>query len=221
MRRYRLEPFLKIIMKILERNKAIELRKRGGTFNEILREIPVSKGSLSYWLRDIKLTRKQLARIEYKNELIKDNFIRFNELRKKQSEDNKRIVVNYAIKEIECISERELKLIGIALYWAEGYNKDSSWETVSFTNSNPEMIKLIMAWFRLICKVSDGKFRIRIQGHALEKIKESEKYWSQITNIPLVQFTKPYIRISPTSKKKMGNVIPYKRMGKRNNGAIV
>lgn len=196
-------------MKILERYKAIKLRKQGKTLSEILKEIPVSKGSLSYWLRDIKLTSEQLTKIRYKNDKIKEKFIKFNELKRKKSEENKKAIVCNAMREINNVSERELKLIGMALYWAEGYNKNSSWKTVSFTNSDPGMIKLMMKWFREICKVPDNKFRIRIQCHGIEKVKESEEYWSRITDIPLLQFTKPYIRISPTSKKKMGNLSPH------------
>ena len=57
-----------IIMKVLERNKAIKLRRQGKTFREIIREVvPVSKGSLSCWLRGIELNSNQLRRIEYKN----------------------------------------------------------------------------------------------------------------------------------------------------------
>lgn len=195
-------------MRTLEKNKAIELRRQGKTFGEILKEIAVSKGSLSYWLREIKLTEEQLARIKYKNDKIKEKFIKFNELRKKQSEENKKTIINKALEEMDMISERELKLIGIALYWAEGY-KSSIWKTVNFTNSDPEMITLMMKWFRVICRVSDNKFRIRIQCHGKGRIKTSKKYWSRITGIPETQFTKPYIRISPTSKKKMGNLSPY------------
>lgn len=197
-------------MKILERNRAIDLRKQGKTLGEILKEIPVSKSSLSYWLRDINLTNEQLARIRYKNDKIKEKFIKFNELRRKESEENKKTISCNATKEINSlsVSERELKLIGIALYWAEGY-KGSVWKTVGFTNSDPEMVKLIMRWFRVICKVPDNKFRIRIQCHDVEKVNESEEHWSKITTIPLTQFTKAYIRISPTSKKKMGNLSPY------------
>lgn len=195
-------------MKILERNKAISLRRQGKTFNEILQEIAVSKSSLSYWLRSIELTDAQVARICYKNDKIKDKFIRYNALKKKQADERKGNILNNSSKEISTISERELKLIGIALYWAEGY-EGSRWKSVCFTNSDPEMIKLMMRWFRIVCKVDDTKFRIRIQCHGAERVKKAEKYWSGITALPATQFIKPYIRISPTSKKKMGNLAPY------------
>lgn len=195
-------------MKVLEKNRAIELRKEGKTYTEIQNCLPVSKSFLSYWLRNIKLTNEQLSRIRYKNEKIKLKFIKFNELKRKRAERYKRVISCSAAEEINDLSERELKLVGIALYWAEGY-KRSRWASVSFTNSDPEMIKLMIRWFRVICETPDNKFRIRIQCHGIKKADEAEKYWSRITAIPLTQFTKPYIRISPSSKKKVGDLSPY------------
>ena len=195
-------------MKTLEKKRAISLRKQGKTFGEISEEISVSQGSLSHWLKDISLTKEQLARIQYKNDKIKDKFIKYNVLKKRLAEDRKKVIENNAVKEINSISQQDLKLIGIALYWAEGY-KSGTWNSVSFTNSDPNMIMLMMTWFRLICEVPEYKFRIRIQCYGLEKIKASQEYWSKITNIPISQFTKPYTRISPTSKGKVGNLAPY------------
>ncbi|MFA5157438.1 MAG: hypothetical protein WC532_08685 [Candidatus Omnitrophota bacterium] len=113
-------------MKIIERNRAIELRKQGKTFREIAREIPISRGSLSYWLRGIVLTPEQIARIQYKNAEVKKKFIAFNELKNRVSEDNKRNISGAASREIDKITQRELKFIGIALYWAEGYKSPAS-----------------------------------------------------------------------------------------------
>lgn len=47
--------------------------------------------------------------------------------------------------------------MGAALYWAEGYN--ASRNAIVFANTDPHMIKLIMLFFREICKVPEGKFR--------------------------------------------------------------
>lgn len=194
-------------MKILERNKVIALRKQGKTFGEILREVSVSRGSLSYWLRGVTLTPMQLSRIKYKNEIIKDKFIKFNELRKIQAGQEKESIVNNAIREVSPLSLKELKLVGIALYWAEGY-KGRACRGVEFTNADPAMIRLMMRWFREICSVRETQFRIRLQLHKTKDIAKIQDYWAEITQVPLVQFTKPYIKTSPTSKKKVGNLIP-------------
>lgn len=47
-----------------ERLRATELRKKGMSYKQILKEVNVSKSSLSVWLRDIKLTKKQQEQID-------------------------------------------------------------------------------------------------------------------------------------------------------------
>ena len=193
-------------MKVLERDKAIELRRQGKTFSEILKEIPVSKGSLSYWLKGIRLTPEQLTRIEYKNEKIKAKFIEFNQLRRLQSERKKGVITNAATREIGILSKRELKLLGIALYWAEGHKSGA--RSADFVNTDPAMIKLMMRWFREICEVKEEQFRIRISIHNPAVAEKARVYWSEITRLPLAQFTKIYTKLSPTSKRKVGKLAP-------------
>ena len=54
---------------IAERELAILLRKQGKTFPEIQKELRtgVSKGVLSYWFQDLKLTPVQRKRIDEQN----------------------------------------------------------------------------------------------------------------------------------------------------------
>lgn len=71
------------------------------------------------------------------------------------------------------------------------------------------MIKLIMRWFREICKVPESKLRLRVQLHDPKRLEIVEKYWSDLTGIPPGQITAPLLRISKTSRKKRGNILPY------------
>jgi hypothetical protein len=73
---------------------------------------------------------------------------------------NKRIieqnrVIEQARGEIGRITKRELWLIGIALYWAEGgKEKDTSIGSgVRFSNSDPRMILLFIRWLRVCADV--------------------------------------------------------------------
>lgn len=195
-------------MKVEEKEKAFKLRKTGWTYREILNRIPVSKGSLSYWLRDIELTNNQKRRIYNKNLDIRRKFVEYNDLKRKKAISEKEEAFKTASKEIDSLSKQELKLIGIALYWAEGYKTDMA-KSVEFANSDPNMIRLIMRWFREICNVSNGKFRIRIQIHNAGNIDKAIEFWSLNTGVSSKQFTKPYIKISPTSKGKSENLLPY------------
>lgn len=67
-------------------------------------------------MRRIKLTDKQLRRIKYKNGKIKRKFIEFNVEKKKQAEESKKTIIQDAIKEIDGITVRGPRLIGMALY---------------------------------------------------------------------------------------------------------
>lgn len=195
-------------MKIIEKEKALSLRRQGMTFSEILKEIPVSKGSLSYWLRDVSLTADQLRRVQYKNERIKGKFIEYNLAKQKKAKENRASIFNNAVNEIGNLSKKELKLIGIALYWAEGY-KAHACATVDFTNSDPAMVELMTRWLREICGVSEYRFRVRLQVHDASKKEKAIVHWSKVTKIPVTQFTKPYMKTSPSSKNKTEKSLPY------------
>lgn len=92
--------------------------------------------------------------------------------------------------------ERQLKLAGTMLYWAEGAkgNEKNGNCTVDLANSNPSMVKLFLSFLRDICGIDEKRLRCFLYCHANQDIDGVKKYWSSITNIPLGQFTKPYIR---------------------------
>ena len=50
--------------KVRERQLAIKLRKKGLSYNEIRKQVPLAKSTLSYWCRDIILTLDQIERLQ-------------------------------------------------------------------------------------------------------------------------------------------------------------
>ena len=123
-----------------------------------------------------------------------------------KNEQNKRqIIINKAKKDIIKISLKELKLIGIMLYWGEG---GKTGRVVRLANSDPEIIKIMMRFFREICNVPENKFNGHIHTFAHANINKTEKYWSKITRIPKKQFYKTYIKPSSASLQKR-NTLPF------------
>ena len=80
---------------------------------------------------------------------------------------------------------------------------------VEFVNADPAMMVLIMRWFRVCCRVSEGKFRARVQLHDLTQRGAAEQFWSSLTAIPLLQFTRPILKLSSSSQRKQGNRLLY------------
>lgn len=187
-------------MKFKEKIKAQKLRRKGFSYREILKQMKVSKASLSIWLREIELTDDQKNRLLNKSErAIYDVAKRKVAARIKKTKD----IMESGIKEVRLLKNNPLFLVGLALYWAEGAK--NSTESVKFVNSDEKMIVLIMRWLREICKVPEKKFRIHIHMHSLHCKNNIIEHWSKITDISKKQFYKPYIK--PTSLGQRKNIL--------------
>jgi len=177
-----------MIEKIKEKKRAIQLRKRGLSYSEIIKRLPVTKTSLSLWLKDIRLTRAQQNRLRKKS-LTKLNLgaERKREKRLLKTEQIK----EGAIKEIGKISKREFWLIGIALYWAEGskQKKYNPSVRVIFGNSDSKMVRFYLKWLKNFCNIKDEDINFSIYLHETANGKRAQRYWSKITNFPLNRFS--------------------------------
>lgn len=178
-------------MKFEEREKAIKLRKKGLSYNEILKKVPVAKSTLSLWLRYVGLAKKQKQRLTKKKLAAA---LRGSIKRKNQRLVITRKIKNKAISEIKKISKRELQLIGIALYWAEGskQKEHNVSQDVRLGNSDSKMIKVFIKWLSEICGISkeDIGFRIFLHKTAESRMPEIKKYWSNVTGFPIDKFQK-------------------------------
>ncbi|MDP2864360.1 MAG: hypothetical protein Q8N73_01715 [bacterium] len=185
-------------MKFKEKIKAISLRKLGKSYSEIHKKVRVSKSTLSLWLRGIRLTPEQIGELKGRQK----TGYRGGEGNRRKRIERTRQVISGAKKEAKYLFKNPLFLPGLMLYWAEGDKSDDK-ERVKFSNSDPAMIKFMMGWFRKICKVPEEKFRVALNIHTLHCRKDVENYWSKITQVPLNQFQKTYIK--PTSLKHRRN----------------
>ena len=78
------------------------------------------------------------------------------------------------------------------LYWAEGSKRGKN--TVDFANSDPKMIQLFLHFFRSIYQINENKLRVLLYCYANQPVPILIEYWSNVTGIPIGQFTKPYVR---------------------------
>ena len=186
-------------MKLKEKNLALNLRKQGWSMNEIKDKLRVSKSSISLWVRNIKLTDDQKRALSQKG-LTKESIERRRATRLSRENARRQIIVDAAREEIDTLSELELKLIGVALYWAEGGKTNRG--SVQLSNGDPRIIRLMMKFFKKICKVPKEKFRAHIHIHPHLNIKKAENYWSSISSIPLNQFYKTYSKPNKASQNK-------------------
>ena len=190
-------------MKKDKRDEARALRKVGFSISEIRDKLLVSKSSVSIWVRDVKLEEAQLIKISEKmSSRIVVEKRRMTRLARESSKRQK--IIDLAKKQINKITFRELWLIGVMLYRAEGGKTQRS--LVRFSNGDPEMIKIMMKFFRKICKVPEYKFRCYLHIHPHLDYILAEKHWSKITKVNLKQFFKTYRKMNVASKNKKDNL---------------
>ena len=186
-------------MKLKEKMEAIRLRQEGKSYSEILRKVHVSKSTLSLWLRDVFLSEKQKERLYVT--LRRKNAYKGAKAQQEKRVIKTKIIISSAKKEAKHFFHNPLFLSGLMLYWAEG-GKSEDDGLVAFSNSDTSMIKLIMRWFRIVCKVPEHKFRVCVHMHTLHCRKDLERYWSRVTIVPLERFHKSQIKQTSLKHRK-------------------
>lgn len=176
-------------MKFKERLQAIDLRKRGLSYKEILPRVNVSKGTLSHWLKDIELTSEQKEKLMTKKLLSSYKGAKSNQ---KYAEQRRMLIMQKAKREVAYLVKNPLFIAGLMLYWAEGAK--GYYEKVAFSNSDPELVRLMMRWLREICHVEETHFRISLYIHKFHVRKNVRNFWSKVTGVPIGQFRKEVIK---------------------------
>lgn len=187
-------------MKIEEKNKAIELRKTGLSIGQISKIIKASKGSISIWIRELVLTEDQKILLKNNNLITSKNTIR------KLAESNKVLWK----KRRELYQEEGKKLaqnkdpnfiIGCILYWAEG-TKDRN--SITFTNSDPNMIKLFYNFLKNTLNVSENKITLKLGYRKQEDrtLFQMEQFWLDLLSLPRSVFRKSTEEIRKSSGKR-------------------
>lgn len=188
-------------MKAKERKRARELRSLGLSVGTIAKRIKCAKGSVSSWVRDIPLTAEQIQRLKSnqdKGRAIAANHPNSSRLRWARIRQQ---AIDIAREEVPPRGSLEdLRLIGSALYWAEGYM--ASRNSFVFANSDADMVKLMMRFLIKVCKIPLSRLRGKVNIHPHLDIKYAQQYWSRISGIPTRQFYRPLLAISKASKQK-------------------
>lgn len=153
-------------MKNWEKKELVQnLRSRGLSYKEITQRTPfvISKSTISDWCKDIELTSEQKNRLD---KLFKDGNYRGRLAGSKTTQVRRANEVanirELAKSEISSLTNNEFKLCGLMLYWAEGNKK----RKVGVCNSDPELIRLMMSWFREICGVPNDRFKVYLNIHS-------------------------------------------------------
>ncbi|MFE7975160.1 hypothetical protein [Streptomyces shenzhenensis] len=192
------------------RERARELRLQGWTYDQIEAELGCSRSSVSLWVRDLPKpertrSREEAAAIARKGWEAK---LRIRDAERQHTKETAR-------KSIGDLSPRELFLVGVGLYWAEGA-KDKPYdrrENVAFVNSDPGMIKVFLAWLDLL-GIERERRRFTVMIHESADVAGAEQYWAELIGADRTLFNK-------TTLKKHNPKTVRKNIGDDYRGCLV
>ena len=193
------------------RAKAREMRIEGRTYDEIEEALGVSKGSISLWVRDLPKPPPRYSRQEL---ALRAAELRWEPLREARDEE-RRAVKAAAAKAIRGLSDRELFIAGVALYWAEG-EKDKEYdrrERVVLINSDPNVIRLYLAWLKLL-EVDASRIQFRLHIHESAAVESAERYWADLVRVDVASMQR-------TTLKKHNPKTVRKNVGESYHGCLV
>lgn len=174
-----------------KRHEARELRSSGATLGQIAEKLAVSKSSVSVWVRDVPVPEELLERARHARRISSHRWVRERVVR----EAERQAVKREAQGSVGQISDRELLLLGVVLYWAEGA-KDKAYdrrEHVVVINSDVQMIALFLRWLDLV-GVPEEDRRYRLSIHESADIEAAHTFWSQVAGVELCRFQRPTIK---------------------------
>ena len=161
--------------------KARQLYSTGLSYRKTGEILGISEGTVRRWCTDLNgEDRKIILRNDKRR-----NDIKANELK------------SFSINKID---NQHARMLAAMLYWAEGTKYPHS-NSVSFSNSDPMMVKFFIKLLRTAYMIEESKFRVHLQIHSNQDQSELFNYWSKLLDIPTSRFWKPTVT-HPTNKMK-------------------
>lgn len=182
------------LMKLELRKRAETLRKGGWSIKHISRALGVSPGTVSRWCTQIYLSSSQRALLDARRREAGLTALKpwIERNRKKKLADIHAQTIK-GRKDVGRITQRDLFMLGLGLYWGEGYKRGS--QEWGFTNSDPALIQAIIVWLKDCYGIEINRLRARITVNKqyITHVARMTKDWSTITNIPQKNFSSPSI----------------------------
>lgn len=148
-----------MISYVQKNKRARELRLSGKSYSEISKELIVSRGALSNWLKDIVLSGEQV--LELKNRVSsKMNRGRLNAsiMRRSGRIFREKKIFDEAEKEFKTLAKDPFFMTGLSLYWAKGLKRGYCLE---FTSHDKAMVQMMLIWIKKYLNLDDSLIKQR------------------------------------------------------------
>lgn len=193
----------------LVKEKAIAMRREGKVYGEILAVVPVSKSTLSLWLREVGLSIPQQQHITKLRMQAQQKGAR---VRHEMAVEKRDGIYDISRDQIGGLSDREVWLLATMAYWAEGSKerKHGTGVGAEFSNMDPRMLRVYIFWLTHIQKIprTNIAFEIYIHENSKHNVETVQKYWAAELSISVQDLQKVRFKTHSlkTNRKNIGNL---------------
>lgn len=184
------------------KEKALSLRVKGLSYDEILVHVPVSISTINLWCRNVPLSLKQRKRLK---ERITTGSVkaRANWIEKRRVHKIHMLtsIENQTKGEVGLLTKRDRFIAGILLYEGEG---DKTQERVGLANSNPAISLFAMNWMCEFLNIDRSAFKVHLYLHVGLNERRAREFWAKTLQISPQQIT--YVYRPKPRKSHKGNV---------------
>jgi len=170
------------------------LRRQGWTYGEIMAVLPVVKGTLAGWCKDIQLTEDQIeaikARVPSQKGVPKDtNWKRHLEIEGIRTD---------ARQSFLDLFHDPRWVAGVTMYWAEGAKTTPR---LGIVNTDPRTLRLFISWVRTYLD-PNAEFAMGLHLHDGNDEMAAKTWWADALGIQNAQFHKTFVKPPGTGHRK-------------------
>jgi transcriptional regulator with XRE-family HTH domain len=176
------------------RARAVELRRSGWSVNDIAAELGVATSTAYQWVRHLPLdpdTERARQKREHSKLMTDAQWASYRERR-----DARRVTAHAAAAAVVGpLTDRDLLLLGAAIYWCEGA-KAKPWrldEAVQFVNSDPLLLELFLRFLE-----TQGRDRMsltyRVSIHESADHEAALDWWAERLGLPRERFRRTTLK---------------------------
>ncbi len=193
------------------RARAVELRGQGWSVNDIALEIGVARSTAWQWVKHLPLDLDS-DRARMKREHARMMSSAQWDARRRLRDERRAATQKDAAAAVGDVSERELLMVGAAIYWCEG-KKSKPWRPhdcrIVFTNSDAGLVRIFLAFLERV-GVERSTLTCRVTIHESADALAATRWWAERLDIPLSCFKRPTLKRHRPTTNRLNTGLEYR-----------